>query len=90
MKFLLVKACWPEFSGCWVLVVFLFCFVFGFFFFGCIQYLVLEKEQRKDADEEMLALKVQGREHSFLLEQNLSSCELLIFSLVQNASNVNS
>jgi len=51
---------------------------------------VLEKEQRKDADEEMLALKVQGREHSFLLEQNLSSCELLIFSLVQNASNVNS
>lgn len=51
---------------------------------------MLEKEQRKDADEEMLALKVQGREYSFLLEQNLSSCELLIFSLVQNASNVNS
>lgn len=61
-----------------------------FFFLGCIQHLVLEKEQRKDADEEMLVLKVQGRENSFLLEENLSSCELLIFGLVRNASNLNS
>lgn len=46
--FLLGKACWPE-------------YFLASFFSGRIQRFALEKERRKDADEEMLVLEVQGK-----------------------------
>lgn len=57
----------------------IFCLLF---FLVRIQHLVFERERRKDADEEMLLFKVQGGTHSLFLEHNLSSCDLVIFSLI--------
>lgn len=73
MKFLSVKAHCPEYF-----LAVCFCF----FFLVRIQHLVFEREGGKDADEEMLLFKVQGRTHSLFLEHNLSSCDLVIFSLI--------
>lgn len=72
VKFLSVKAHCLEY------------FLAGFFFFFLvrIQHLVFERERRKDADEEMLLFKVQGGTRSLFLEHNLSSCDLVIFSLI--------
>lgn len=70
MKFLLVKVHCPEY------------FQAVFFFLVRIQRLVFERERRKDADEEMLLFKVQGGTSNLFLEHNLSSCDLVIFSLI--------
>lgn len=69
VKFLLVKAHCPEY------------FQAVFFFLVRIQHLMFERERRKDADEEML-FKVQGGTSNLFLEHNLSSCDLVIFSLI--------
>lgn len=69
MKFLLVKAHCPEYFQ-------------AVFFLARIQRPVFERERRKDADEEMLLFKVQGGTSNLFLEHNLSSCDLVIFSLI--------